>query len=208
MTRARLRLGAVAAVAGAALLAGCDGGASAALDNEDFVACVEDAGLSVEGASDWSDDELRTFFSEPAALDCAATDLSDDARAEALGAAFPPSDDYDEAGRDQRFAPVDALVGYVRASIGELGDTEVVARAGRLIDAIEWDPEGTRMAAREQVALTVVRETDGIPGYDEWLSEHGVADDYTGRAQYVIAAERDRTPAYQQIDEVVQELEG
>jgi hypothetical protein len=208
VTLARLRLGAAAAVTGAALLAGCDAGAGAALDNEDFVACVEDAGLSVEGSSDWSDDELRAFFSEPAALDCAATDLSDDERSEALQAAFPASDDYDKSGLDQRFAPVDALVGYVRASIGDLGDTEVVARAGRLIDAIEWDPEGTREAAREQVALTVVRETEGIPGYDAWLSEHGVEDDYTGRAQYVTAAQRDGTPTSRQIDEVVQELEG
>ena len=208
MILSRLRLAAVA-VAGAVLLAGCSGGgADAAFDNDDFVSCIEDAGLSVDGSSDWSDDELRAFFSEPAALDCAATELSDGERSEALQAAFPATEDFDVTGLDQRFAPIDALVGYVRADIADLGETEVVARAGRLIDAIEWEPEGTRTEAREQVALTVVRETEGVPDYNSWLDEHGVEDDYTGRAKYVTAAQQDGTPTAEKIDKVVQELEG
>ena len=194
MILSRLRLAAVA-VAGAVLLAGCSGGgADAAFDNDDFVSCIEDAGLSVDGSSDWSDDEMRAFFSEPAALDCAATELSDGERSEALQAAFPATEDFDETGLDQRFA--------------DLGETEVVARAGRLIDAIEWEPEGTRTEAREQVALTVVRETEGVPDYNSWLDEHGVEDDYTGRAKYVTAAQQDGTPTAEKIDKVVQELEG
>ena len=190
-----------------ALLAGCssDGPAEVA-DNEQFATCVEDAGLSLDGASGWSQEQQREFFSDPSALDCAATALSADERTEALAGAFPSTDGMEQADLDQRYAPVDALVGYVEDRIGELGKAEVVGRSGALIDAIEFEPDGVDRAAREQVALTVVRETEGVPDYEQWLEDNGVQDDYTGRAQYVIAAQRERTPVYEEIETLVGEL--
>ncbi len=189
------------------LPAGCSSdGPAAVADNEQFATCVEDAGLSLDGAADWSQEQQQEFFSDPSALDCAATTLSDDERADALAGAFPSTDGMEQADLDQRYAPVDALVGYVEDRIGELGKAEVVGRSGALLDAIEFEPDGVDQAAREQVALTVVRETEGVPDYEQWLEDNGVQDDYTGRAQYVIAAERERTPVYEEIETVVDEL--
>ena len=188
------------------LPAGCSSDGSAAADNEQFATCVEDAGLSLDGASDWSQEQQREFFSDPSALDCAATTLSDDERADALADAFPSTDGMEQSDLDQRYAPVDALVGYVEDRVGELGRTEVVGRSAALLDAIEFEPDGVDVAAREQVALTVVRETEGIPDYEQWLEDNGVRDDYTGRAQYVIAAQREGTPVYDEIATVADEL--
>ncbi len=73
------------------LLAGCTGGAGVAeqTDDDAFAACVEDAGLSLDGAEDWSQQEEREFLSRPEALECVLSQVPEEEHAARAGARLP-----------------------------------------------------------------------------------------------------------------------
>jgi hypothetical protein len=192
------------------LVAGCDDGGDGVAplaDGSDFARCVEDAGLSLEGAADWSVEEERELLSQPDALSCVLTDVPEDQRADVLGRAFPDDSGTDEAADEARTAKTDALVAYVGAR-ADAPREEVVPEVAALMDAFGWDETDPWVGARKQVALAIVRAEGGAEAYDAWLSETGREDDYEGRIDFVQEQETEGTPLADEVRALAGEIES
>ena len=193
------------------LVAGCVGGGDegvAALgDDSAFASCVEKAGLSLEGASDWTADEEREFLSQPDALSCVLTDVPADRRGDVLARAFPDDSGTDAAADQARTAKTDALVVYVEAR-SDVPREEVVDQVATLMDAFGWDEPDPWVGARKQVALAIVRAEGGAEAYETWLADTGREDDYEGRIDFVQEQETEGTPLADEVRALAGELES
>lgn len=203
--------GLTATLAGLLLLAGCTSGGGVAdqAADSDFAACVERAGLSLDGADDWSEQEERDFLSQPRALDCVVSDVPADDRADLLSRAFPDDSGSDEEAREKRAAKTDALVAFVtaRMEVGEGAREQTVADAAALMNAFGWDETDPWVGDRKQVALAITRAEGGAASYDEWLDDTGRDDDYAGRIDFVQEQETEGTPLAEEVRALAAELE-
>ncbi|WP_244929749.1 hypothetical protein [Nocardioides sp. W7] len=171
----------VPAVLAVLLLAGCGGsGIGAVTENDGFSTCVEDAGASTEGGSDWDIDEQLRFWVEPGVLACAADQLGDDELEEALADAFVDPDDVDDtvAVAQAQQAAVRQLAADVAAADGE---DEAVSAAGRVLSAA---PSGDDRTLGRVAALGIVEGTDGLPGYQEFLTTNDLEDGSDALTRY------------------------
>ena len=179
------RLGGV--IAGLLLLAGCSGpaGIETQTDNSALVACLDQAGLSLDGAEDWSATEERRFMSKPAVLDCAVSEMG-------------PGESLDGAMRSafEDASPttvVKVLTGFVRSRDVPVEDqAEDVGHLLGALDPDEFDPGNATFPVRVQLAWEIYRRAKGsVPEYDRWLDEHpdGRATDETPDVPFLMDME-------------------
>lgn len=190
------------------LMAGCTGGGAGVADQDSdsaFATCVERAGLSLDGAEDWSEAEEREFLAQPDALGCVVSDVPAGERADLLGHAFPDDEGTDEAADRARTAKTDALVAYVAARGAGAGPVSEVAA---LMDAFGWDDLDPWTGPRKQVALAMVRADDGAGDYEQWLQVTGREDDYEGRIDFIQEQEAAGTPLADEVRALADRIES
>ncbi len=160
-------------------------GIAAALEDDDFSSCLDSGRArqipSEEDAGSWSEEEETAFWMDPAALDCASRQLSEDRRVRALAAAFPSLDGDEPGDVADQWRPIADYAAWLEET-GVPRDIAMMRIAGVIrglwvahSDDGQWADGFTRTAV-----LADMRARDELPGFDAWL-ESTEEDDEGGK---------------------------
>lgn len=154
------------------LLAGCGpSGIETVGEVDGFTACVEEAGASLEGSSDWDVVEQVEFFDQPGTLGCAVSELDATDLENALGDAFANPEDHE---RDNQDAPlsdgqlvaVHLLATETAAAHGEEAAVETLAS---VLAAGWFETNEDSWLHRRVAAFGILEATGQLQGYDDYL---------------------------------------
>lgn len=137
------------------------------MDNAGLVSCLDEAGLSIDAADDWSVADERDFASQPVALNCLLTEVGP---GESLEGSMRRA--FDDVPATEVMA---VLSEFVQSRDGV--DVETQARdVGFLLGALdpdEYDPGGETYRLRAQLAWDIHTLAEGeSPVYVEWRDAH------------------------------------